>query len=190
MNKSFLTHLVIVLSIHLIFLLAGGMDIPQSVKRDSSNVVVMSILESKGKAPVQKPKQEPVKKKKIAQAKDDTQEVAEEPVEDAASMAQSLGVKDLLAQYKESLRAKIDAQKFYPTMSRRMGQRGTAIVAFTLLKDGHIINARVLKSSGFARLDEAAKTAVTSVKEFDPIPDEIGLNSIDLEIPVRFSDNT
>lgn len=191
MQRRFLTHLVIVVSLHLIFLLIGGMEIPESVHRDSSNVVVMSILESKSQTPAKKSPPKPRKKKTLVPSKkaDEIIEEDEPPAEEAASSA-SLGTKDLLAQYKEALRARIDAQKFYPTMSRRMGQRGTAIVAFTLLKDGHIINARVLKSSGYSRLDEAALVAVTSVKDFDPIPDEIGVNSMDLEIPVKFTDNT
>ncbi len=192
MEKRFLTHLVIVVILHLIFLIARGLEIPQSVQRDSKNVVVMSIMESRTETSVPenrpKPKVKPKIPKKSVKAKEEVSEVIEETV--AAPTSKSIGVKDLLAQYKEALRARIDAEKFYPTMSRRMGQRGTAIVAFTLLKDGHIINARVLKSSGYSRLDEAAKAAVTSVKEFDPIPDEIGVNSMDLEIPVKFTDNT
>lgn len=190
MEKRFLTHLVIVISLHLLFLVGRSLKLPQSVKKDSSNVVVMSILESRSETPVreQKPKLKPKPKKQVVEAKEEVSEVVEE-TRAAAPTPQGPGVRDLLAQYKESLRARIDAEKFYPTMSRRMGQRGTAIVGFTLLKDGHIINARVLKSSGYSRLDEAAKMAVTSVKEFDPIPDEIGLMSMNLEIPVKFTEN-
>jgi periplasmic protein TonB len=165
------------------------MEIPQTVARDSSDVVVMSILESRVEAPIQKPQTQPRKKKTVSKTKRNVPEEVEVEETPAQAPAQTPGVRDLLAQYKEALRAKIDSHKFYPTMSRRMGQRGTAIVAFTLLKDGHIINARVLKSSGFSRLDDAAKVAVTSVREFDPIPDEIGVNSLDLEIPVKFTDN-
>lgn len=191
MNTKFLTHLVIVLVIHLLLLIGGGLEAPKFLKRDSSNVVVMSIIESRERARTQETPVKKVPKKKKVPSESQEKAPEEKPEQEAvASPAPGrAGVDNLLVRYKESLRSRIDEEKYYPPMSRRMGQRGTAIVGFTLLKDGHIINTRVLKSSGFSRLDDAAKEAVTKVGEFDPIPDELGMNSMDLEIPVKFTEN-
>lgn len=192
MQKSFLTHLVIVLLLHLGFIIFRGLELPKTAARNDKDVVVMSILESRSETPPREtpPKRKPQKRPKPLETDAAPKEAEPEMARENTPAPSSPGVRDLLAQYKEALRAKIDENKFYPSMSRRMGQRGTSIVGFTLLKDGHIINARILKSSGFSRLDQAALTAVTSVRDFDPIPDGVGLNSMDLEIPVRFTDNT
>ncbi|MDB6063664.1 MAG: hypothetical protein JWM78_3767 [Verrucomicrobiaceae bacterium] len=47
-------------------------------------------------------------------------------------------------------------QPAYPPASRRLGEEGTVEVLLYVLADGRIESARVERSSGFARLDEAA----------------------------------
>lgn len=96
------------------------------------------------------------------------------------------GKSDLLSVYKAELRAMIDRNKYYPTMSRRLGQTGTVVVAFTLLEDGHIIDVRIDSPSRYDRLNESALDAVKKVERFKPIPKEIGEAKMDLKIPVKF----
>lgn len=48
----------------------------------------------------------------------------------------------------------------YPAVSRRMGEEGKLVLRVELDETGRIDNARVVESSGFARLDEAALTTV------------------------------
>jgi protein TonB len=96
------------------------------------------------------------------------------------------GKSDLLSVYKAELRAMIDRNKYYPTMSRRLGQTGTVVVAFTLLEDGHIIDVRIDSPSRYDRLNESALDAVKKVERFKPIPKEIGEARMDLKIPVKF----
>ncbi len=44
----------------------------------------------------------------------------------------------------------------YPALSRRLGEEGSVRLALTIAEDGMVIDAVVVKSSGFARLDAAA----------------------------------
>lgn len=96
------------------------------------------------------------------------------------------GKYNILDLYKAELRAKIDKNKYYPTMSRRLGQTGTVVVAFTLLEDGNIVNVRIDKPSQFERLNVSALDAVKKVERFKPIPKEAGDNTMDIKVPVKF----
>lgn len=48
----------------------------------------------------------------------------------------------------------------YPPQSRRLGETGVVVLRVELSETGNVALARVDRSSGFARLDEAALTAV------------------------------
>ena len=108
---------------------------------------------------------------------------------DAAPMSTEsplVGKEDALALYKAELRALIDKNKSYPPLSKRLGQTGIVVVAFTLLKDGHIIDVRLLKPSRYERLNFSALEAVKKVVKFKPIPQEIGELKMDIKVPVKF----
>lgn len=88
--------------------------------------------------------------------------------------------------YKAELRATIDKNKYYPTMSRRLGQTGTVVIAFTLLEDGNIVDIRIEKPSQYERLNISALDAVKKVERFKPIPKEVGEIRMDIKVPVKF----
>jgi len=48
----------------------------------------------------------------------------------------------------------------YPRESRRRREQGTVLLAVLLSVEGHVIDIRVARSSGHARLDGAARDAV------------------------------
>ncbi|MCX7165277.1 MAG: TonB family protein [Rhodocyclales bacterium] len=48
----------------------------------------------------------------------------------------------------------------YPVLSRRMNETGITVLRVELDEQGHVSTARVATGSGYARLDEAALTAV------------------------------
>lgn len=52
-------------------------------------------------------------------------------------------------------------QPDYPTMSRRLGEEGQVILLLTVDENGRVLEAKVDKSSGFERLDEAAVAEAT-----------------------------
>ena len=91
-----------------------------------------------------------------------------------------------LESYKAELRAMIDRNKYYPVISKRLGQTGTVVVAFTLLEDGNIIDVRIDRPSRFDRLNLSALDAVKKVERFKPIPKEFGGPKMDVKVPVTF----
>lgn len=50
----------------------------------------------------------------------------------------------------------------YPRISRKLGEEGTVILDVEWNQEGRITLARVKKSSGFSRLDQAALAAIDS----------------------------
>lgn len=56
----------------------------------------------------------------------------------------------------------------YPPVSRRLGEEGRVVVNVYVLADGRVGDARLLKSSGYERLDAAALEHVRRDWHFDP----------------------
>ena len=53
------------------------------------------------------------------------------------------------------------AKPAYPPASRRLEEEGTVGLRFLIGSDGSVLQSEVVKSSGFARLDEAARQALS-----------------------------
>ena len=52
------------------------------------------------------------------------------------------------------------AKPQYPAVSRREGETGTVVLSFLVDVDGRVVESKVERSSGFQRLDEAARAAL------------------------------
>jgi len=59
----------------------------------------------------------------------------------------------------------------YPPISRRLAEQGAVIVAYTIGADGEVSDMKVVKSSGYQRLDDAA---IASAQTLHYIPQKIG----------------
>ena len=96
------------------------------------------------------------------------------------------GQADIKNQYFADLKAHIEQHKHYPIMSRRLGQTGRVVVAFTLHGDGSFTNIHVHQSCPFERLNVAALDAVKRVGRFRPIPKEINTGFLDIQVPIEY----
>jgi periplasmic protein TonB len=74
----------------------------------------------------------------------------------------------------------------YPRDAASRGEQGTAIVAFTLDRDGHVLASHIVKSSGSASLDQAALDLVTQAQPFSPLPSDYPKAQADFNLPLRF----
>ncbi len=52
----------------------------------------------------------------------------------------------------------------YPSASKRLEEEGTVVVNFLINTDGHVVDSKIEKSSGFDRLDQAARAALGKCK--------------------------
>lgn len=97
------------------------------------------------------------------------------------------GRASLRSLYIAELRAQIDAQKIYPTAAKRLGQVGEVEVSFTVMDDGAIVNERISRESPYERLNHSALQTVKHVGKVKPIPEELGVKSLKVEVPISFS---
>ncbi len=77
----------------------------------------------------------------------------------------------------------------YPSASIRRGEQGLVIIEARVLADGRTSNVRVLKSSGYDRLDQAALEAVRRAK-FRPARRYDQAVSSWVTVPIRFAINS
>ncbi len=72
--------------------------------------------------------------------------------------------------YYINLKRKIELVWEYPYLARESGLQGTLQMRFVINRDGSLAEARVLRSSGFALLDQEALRAVHDASPFPPLP--------------------
>ncbi|MGH8516447.1 MAG: energy transducer TonB [Panacagrimonas sp.] len=82
----------------------------------------------------------------------------------------------------------IDSALRYPADARRRNERGTALVRVNVQRSGHILETRLLRSSGHPLLDTEARDVVHRIGRFEPMtPGECaGYDVIVVDQPVRF----
>lgn len=199
MTKSFYPHLGTIFLVHIMVLmgtwkLSNSEFVRDELQRLSSNVMKLQVASKVMTADVQKKRVVPVNPLK-PKTSDKIIEEKSVAIPESSPVASSEGSEvgtaskgktDLLSIYRAELRAMIEKNKYYPTMSKRLGQTGTVVVAFTLLEDGHIIDVRIEKPSRYDRLNASALDAVKKVERFKPIPKEIGKAKMDVSVPVKF----
>ncbi len=96
------------------------------------------------------------------------------------------GGNSVRSSYLGSVLATIERNKFYPREARKRRLAGEVTVAFRIHKDGTATDIRVDCECAHAVLNKAAVAVVASIGKFDPIPAELGLEKIDLKVPIEF----
>lgn len=66
----------------------------------------------------------------------------------------------------------------------KRGVKGSVTVVVDIEKTGHLSSLRVKKSSGHPAVDESVLRAVLTASPFGPLPAELGLRLIEVEIKV------
>ena len=80
--------------------------------------------------------------------------------------------------YFTSMRKAIELVWNYPLDAARKGEQGEVGLEFVIAKDGHVSHVRLLRSSGFALLDQAIIQAIKLASPFSPLPNGIGKNRL------------
>lgn len=60
----------------------------------------------------------------------------------------------------------------YPSLSKRNSEEGTVVLEFLIGDDGSVKDSKVIQSSGHSRLDEAARSGLSSYCHFKPATDD------------------
>jgi protein TonB len=89
--------------------------------------------------------------------------------------------------YLDRLLRRIHKLKHYPRRSRRHREEGEVVVSFVIEPSGEITHIRVSRSSGYDRLDQAARNTITRLNPAAPIPTELGISRWELAVPIAFN---
>jgi len=91
--------------------------------------------------------------------------------------------------YFSSIKRAIEIVWQYPELALRYGLQGRLLLEFSILGNGDLESARIVRSSGSNLLDEEALRAVKAAAPFGPIPPWIGRNRIDIVASFEYLDN-
>ena len=91
--------------------------------------------------------------------------------------------------YFGSIKRAIEVVWQYPEMALRKGLQGKLLMEFSILGNGELARARVVRSSGSNLLDEEALRAVRSAAPFSPIPPWIAKEQLDILASFEYYDN-
>jgi protein TonB len=82
----------------------------------------------------------------------------------------------------------LERNKRYPAAALSRREQGTPQVSFTLDRQGHVIESRIVQSSGVATLDEEALALLRRAQPFPVWPrEEFAGDHLDLNLPIIFS---
>jgi len=91
--------------------------------------------------------------------------------------------------YFGSIKRAIELVWQYPEPALRYGLQGKLLLEFSILADGKLASARIIRSSGSNLLDEEAMRAVQAAAPFSPIPPWIDKNRLDIIASFEYLDN-
>ena len=97
--------------------------------------------------------------------------------------------KNLESEYLAKVKNKIEKNKVYPKVAKRLNQTGKVIVSFDILKDGKITNIKIIDKSKFEKLDEASIELLTNIGFFEAIPNELNKTVWNIQIPINYQIN-
>lgn len=83
--------------------------------------------------------------------------------------------------YLLSVKRKIELVWEYPALATRNGWQGKLHIDFSINKDGTIREARIIRSSNYPALDDAAITAIRLAGPFPPFPDDFDIEQLNIK---------
>ncbi len=95
-------------------------------------------------------------------------------------------LKAIHSSYLIQIRKIIERNKKYPRRAKRMHHEGTVKVQFTITKNGHIRDIRVVGKSSYSTLNHAALILFKKIGLFPPIPREIGKAHLTITVPIHY----
>ena len=81
----------------------------------------------------------------------------------------------------------IERHKGYPAAAQARRETGVAQLAFTIDRDGRVVASRIVRSSGFAALDQETIATVRRAQPFPPPPPNMPGDTFDFTLPIRFN---
>jgi len=81
---------------------------------------------------------------------------------------------------------RLERHKAYPRAARARGESGIVQLAFSIDREGHVMSSAIVKSSGYAALDQETMATVRRAQPFPVPPAGIDGATFDFTVPVKF----
>jgi protein TonB len=85
------------------------------------------------------------------------------------------------------LMRKLQQFKHYPTGAQARGEQGVALLAFSVNRDGHVLDRQIVRSSGHAELDNEVLAMIERAQPLPAFPLSMHEPQLSLTVPIRFS---
>lgn len=93
---------------------------------------------------------------------------------------------DLPSDWKSRLLSHLDRHKRYPAAAQSSSLQGTALMNFTIDRNGNVTSYYLARGSGHDDLDREALAMIVRASPVPPLPAEVGGHSVQLLVPIRF----
>ncbi|MFA4889695.1 MAG: TonB family protein [Candidatus Omnitrophota bacterium] len=99
---------------------------------------------------------------------------------------QAVNIPQNIAPYARAVQAKITSAAYYPRQAKDAGWEGSVRLSLNLTANGSLKEMKVLQSSGYKLLDDAAAQVVRAQAPYPPFPPQIDAQEIWIEVPIVF----
>ena len=89
------------------------------------------------------------------------------------------------AGWRNALAAWLQSRKSYPDIARRRSEEGTAVIRFSVGRDGQVLAVTLVSSSGSPALDEAAQAMLRGAR-LPPFTGDMTQGQITVTVPIRY----
>jgi protein TonB len=138
-----------------------------------------------------KPEQEPEQKEaEVALPKEAQQPlptpVETPPQEEQVATAPPKVSAEVVHKWQMTVNTRLNQYKRYPAQARMRHHEGRVVVAFRLDTDGHVVNSKIVKSSGSAILDQETLDLITRAQPYPVPPNGTGGQDLFLQVPIAY----
>ena len=91
-----------------------------------------------------------------------------------------------MLRYQDDVKRRLEALRNYPALALRQRQQGEALVRFVVTADGACARVEIVRSSGTRLLDEEAVNTVRRAVPFSPLPVQLGLDRVVMNVALVF----
>lgn len=158
-------------------------------KQKTQKVVQKDKITEKTVEKAEEKSTEKIENENIEDKKVNNEPIDEKSLETSTKQINNTNIENLENEYLAKVKNKIERNKIYPKMARRLNQTGKVLVSFDILKDGKIMNIKILQNSKFEALDEASIELLKNIDFFEAIPSELNKNIWNIQIPINYQIN-
>lgn len=126
----------------------------------------------------------PIKKRRVERA---TAARADRVAPDAPAAASRASAAAAAASYRSILASHLQRFKQYPSSARANREQGTTSLNFTVTRNGRVTRSRLVRSSGFASLDQETLALIQRAQPLPSFPPDMREASVNFTVPFSFT---